>query len=142
MSFFQKLFGKPKLENDELLKKLMSRGRELGLPELILRKANSFFKEKAGELGPREFHPWIDEWHYSPQLLEFVYIHFTLEDLSQLAGQRNDKYDYYANDVMSETLIDEEKYPIEVDQFVEEYRTAYFVTALMIRDIVANSLPY
>ncbi|PLT29801.1 hypothetical protein [Peribacillus deserti] len=142
MSLFQKLFGKRKLENDELLEKLLSRGRELGIPERILRKTNPYFKEKAGELGPREFHPWIDEWYYSPQLLEFVYSHFSLEDLSQLAEQRDDKYDYYANDAISETLIDEEKYPIPVDQFEDEYRTAYFVTALMIRDIVANSLPY
>ncbi|WP_110926772.1 hypothetical protein [Bacillus massiliglaciei] len=142
MSLFQRWFSKPKLENDELLEKLISSGRDLGIDELILQKANPFFKEKAGQSAPREFHPWMNEWHYSPQLLEFVHTHFTREELSRLAREKSGNYDYYAAEAMSEALIEEEKYPAEVDQFEPEQRSAYFVTALMIRDIVANSLPY
>ncbi|WP_419884030.1 hypothetical protein ACN6MY_11490 [Peribacillus sp. B-H-3] len=71
-----------------------------------------------------------------------MYTHFSIEDLDQLSLQRDKTYDFYINDVIGETLIKEEKYPVEVDEFNPDIKTAYFVTALRIRDIVGNSLPY
>ncbi|PLT29799.1 hypothetical protein [Peribacillus deserti] len=142
MSFFQKLFSKKKMENEELLKEIILIGKELRVNKLILEKVIPFLEEKAEKLGPREFHPWIEKWYLSPEFLEFVYSRFTLEDLSQLLKERNKKYDYYANDVMRETPIDEEKYPIEVDKYDQEHKTAYFVTALIIRNMVGSALPY
>ncbi|WP_026692733.1 hypothetical protein [Peribacillus kribbensis] len=142
MSFFQRLFSKKKMENQELLEKLLTTSKDFRINDIILREIIPFFKEKAADLGPREFHPWIEEWYTSPDCLEFVYSHFMIDDFSQLSQQRDKTYDFYVSDVIGETLIHEEKYPIEVDQFDPDIKTAYFVTALRIRDIVGNSLPY
>ncbi|MBM7691612.1 hypothetical protein JOC77_001019 [Peribacillus deserti] len=145
MSLFLRLFSRKKMANEELLNEIILIGKELRVNKRILEKVNPFFEEKAGKLGPREFHPWIEKWYLSPEFLEFlefVYSRFTLHDLSQLLKERNKKFDYYATDVMRETPIDEEKYPIEVDQYDREHKTAYFVTALIIRNLVGSALPY
>ncbi|PLT29802.1 hypothetical protein [Peribacillus deserti] len=142
MSLFLRLFSRKKMANEDLLKEIILIGKELRVNKLILEKVIPFLEEKAGKLCPREFHPWIENWYLSPEHLDFVYSRFTLEDLSQLLKERNKKFDYYATEVMSETPIDEEKYPIEVDLYDQEHKTAYFVTALIIRNLVGSALPY
>ncbi len=64
MSFLQKLFSKKKMDDEELLNKMKQECKDYQKHPIILRKIIPFFEEKAAGLGPREFHPWIEEWNY------------------------------------------------------------------------------
>ncbi|PLT29800.1 hypothetical protein [Peribacillus deserti] len=142
MSFFQKLFNKKKMDNQELLEKMKLVCKDYHIHPIILREVIPFFEEKSAKLGQREFHPWIEDWSYSPDFLVWVHTHFTKDDLFELSKQGDVAYDFYVNEIIDESQIHEEKYPIEVDQYEPDIKTAFFVTALRIRDIIGSALPY